>query len=376
MGFDITPEYLSVVYRASPDDRCTLVDYLQKVHPGRINSQRPVAFGSDDLKQAPPVAVVGAIGSGENDVKMLRKANIAFSTLEKCQEEAKDAADMVLMRDDLRDVALAVTHGRAYKDHFLKFMLLQLPASVSAIAMVLTQVFFYEEILVTGCFVFLINLIYFPLAIMALVKESNVARHDKMLGRWRSIRYPGTKTITGYMRSESLKLSMFIVTLYQVGAMGGLYYYAESLFSLIHSDLDWHSDDGLFVDEAYQVRHALDAEVHKLGSLTDKGLIFVIIFQTYAYLQIFNIINARRPSYKDLNPFEGLTLLTCAIVFMLVGFQYGIVLLPKLFDYGTIGYYENLVAMAVGFGGIIWFLLIKTFVWLIRGSGDQKIRHV
>lgn len=28
LGFDITPEYLSVVYRASPDDRCTLVDYL------------------------------------------------------------------------------------------------------------------------------------------------------------------------------------------------------------------------------------------------------------------------------------------------------------------------------------------------------------
>ncbi len=138
LGYDITPEYLSVVYRASPDDRCTLVDYLQKVHPGRVNAQRPVAFGSDDLKQAPPVAVVGAIGSGENDVKMLRKANIAFSTSEKCQDEAREAADMVLMRDDLRDVALAVTHGRAYKDHLLKFMLLQLPASISAIAMVLT----------------------------------------------------------------------------------------------------------------------------------------------------------------------------------------------------------------------------------------------
>ncbi len=208
-----------------------------------------------------------------------------------------------------------------------------------------------------------------------MVKESNEGRHDKMLGRWRSIRYPGTKTITGYMRAESLKLSMFIVTLYQIAAMGGLYYYADYFFSLIHSDLDWHSDDGLFVDEAFLVRHSLDATQHKLNSLTDKGLIFVIIFQTYAYLQIFNIFNARRPSYKDLNPIEGLGWVTCAVVFMLLSFQYGIVLLPKLFNYGTIGYYENLLSMGVGAGSIVWFLLIKTFIWLIKGSGDQKVRQ-
>lgn len=36
--FDITPEYLSVVYKATAEDRCTLVDYLAKVHPGRITA--------------------------------------------------------------------------------------------------------------------------------------------------------------------------------------------------------------------------------------------------------------------------------------------------------------------------------------------------
>ena len=46
---------------------------------------------------------------------------------------------------------------------------------------------------------------------------------------------------------------------------------------------------------------------------------FLIIFQTYAYMQIFNILNARRPSYKDLNPFEGFHFLTNFTVFILVG---------------------------------------------------------
>lgn len=50
-GFDITPEYLSVVYRATAEDRCTLIDYLQKVHPGRMTSQTSMTgFGSENLR--------------------------------------------------------------------------------------------------------------------------------------------------------------------------------------------------------------------------------------------------------------------------------------------------------------------------------------
>jgi len=68
-GFDITPEYLSVVYRATAEDRSTLVDYLAKVHPGRITANMPLGLGGDDkLMMQPPVATVGVIGSGDNDV--------------------------------------------------------------------------------------------------------------------------------------------------------------------------------------------------------------------------------------------------------------------------------------------------------------------
>lgn len=71
-GFDITPEYLSVVYRATAEDRCTLIDYLARVHPGRNTSQTTGSLSSDEsLRLQPPIATVGAIGSGDNDVKML-----------------------------------------------------------------------------------------------------------------------------------------------------------------------------------------------------------------------------------------------------------------------------------------------------------------
>ena len=139
LNYDITPEYLSVVCRATAEDRCMLVDYLAKIHPGRMNVWSENTFDSEfKIKSAPEIACVGAIGTGDNDTKMLNKAKISFSTYNRSHEEARKAADMVLMTDSLEDVITAVSKARQYKDHLLKFVLLQIPASITAIAMVLS----------------------------------------------------------------------------------------------------------------------------------------------------------------------------------------------------------------------------------------------
>lgn len=54
----------------------------------------------------------------------------------------------------------------------MKFCLMQLPACFAAIAMVMTQVFLYDTILVTGCFIFMVNLVYFPMGIACIVREN------------------------------------------------------------------------------------------------------------------------------------------------------------------------------------------------------------
>ena len=281
-NFDITPEYLSVVYKATSEDRCALIDYLAKMHPGRITAQTPVTgFGSsDNIRLMPTIATVGAIGSGDNDVKMLQKAKISFSTSQSATPDATKAADMILMQDSLQDVVMAVTKGRQYKDHLLKFVLMQIPCSITAVGMVLTQVFLYKTILVTGAFIFLINLIYFPIGIACIVRENAESRYADMIERWRSVRYPGTKTITGYMKGEYLKFSIFIITLYMVGSMYALYYHAEKLFTLVHQDLLWDTADPLYVDEAWlndPAHNAIELG-YELNDLTDKGKMFLIIF--------------------------------------------------------------------------------------------------
>lgn len=121
---------------------------------------------------------------------------------------------MILLADSLDDVVMAVTKGRSFKDHLMKFMALQIPASVAAIALVLGQVFLYDTILVTASFVFLINLIYFPIGIVCICRENPAVRWNDMVARWRSNRYPGAKTMSTYMRAENIKFSLFSIILF------------------------------------------------------------------------------------------------------------------------------------------------------------------
>ena len=140
---------------------------------------------------------------------------------------------MVLLRDRIRDVVNAVAMGRAYKDHLAKFLLLQLPSSLTAITLVFSEAFIYGSIIATVCFIFLTNLLYYPIAIVCMTRENQKKRFNDMVDRWRANKYPGTRTITQYMRAEYLKASIFFVTIYQIGALGGLYYYCDYLFTLV-----------------------------------------------------------------------------------------------------------------------------------------------
>ena len=171
--------------------------------------------GFDEFNKAAPIATVGAVGSGKNDVKMMLKADVCFSTSDKADINAKDVTDLLLMKDDICDVVNAIVRGRAYKDRFMQFLMLQIPCSLAAIAMVFSQVFLYKEILVTTSYIFLINLVYFPIVIAALVREDPGVRRYEMIERWRNSSEPyGTKKIADYMQGEMLKFSVFSVAVY------------------------------------------------------------------------------------------------------------------------------------------------------------------
>ena len=60
------------MHSATPEERAMVVNYLAKVHPARGGVSVPVGFGSETFKVAEPIASVGAVGSGKNDVLMMK----------------------------------------------------------------------------------------------------------------------------------------------------------------------------------------------------------------------------------------------------------------------------------------------------------------
>lgn len=260
----------------------------------------------------------------------------------------------------------------------MKFVLMQIPSSIAAIGMVLCQVFWYDTIMVTGVFVFLINLMYFPLGIACIVRENAESRYADMIERWRSIRYPGTKTITGYMKSEYLKFSIFINTSYMLGAMYGLYYHADKLFTLVHTDLDWDKDDPIYVSKQWfeDPSHNAVENGYELNDLTDKGKMFLIIFQSFAFMSLFGIFNARRPSYKDVNPLEGISVLFMLIFTGLVAFQFAVCAVPLMFGYGTISMYANLICLGLGACSVGWFTAWKAIMLFVLGGEDMYPQQI
>ena len=127
--------------------------------------------------------------------------------------------------------------------------------------------------------------------------------------------------------------------------------------------------DTLFVDQDWLDHHSghTHASDYELFDLTDKGKMFLVIFQTFAFMQIFNILNARRPSYRDLNPFRGISLLTLVALILLVGFQFALCYVPIMFGYTTVDLYTNLACMCLGAGTVIWFASFKALIQFFNG---------
>ena len=86
-------------------------------------------------------------------------------------------------------------------------------------------------------------------------------------------------------------------------------------------------------------------------------------FQTFAYLQIFNVLNARRPSLRDTNSLKDLSVIIIIIVAMLTLIQFSLAsYAPDYYGYGTLSTVNNFKCMAIGASQVPFFILYKSIL--------------
>ncbi|KAK4096684.1 calcium-translocating P-type ATPase [Parathielavia hyrcaniae] len=236
---------LQVLARSSPEDKRILVRTLKELGE-----------------------TVAVTGDGTNDAPALKMADIGFAMGIAGTEVAKEAASIILMDDNFASIVKGISWGRAVNDAVRKFLQFQLTVNVTAVALTFISSIASdkEESVLNAVQLLWVNLIMDTFAALALATDP-----------------PGPSILDRMPDKKSANL---------ITVRMGKMIIGQAIVQLaITLVLNFAGPQLLGYDMSREI------EATHLKTL---------IFNTFVWLQIFNMINNRRLDNK-LNFFEGIT---------------------------------------------------------------------
>ncbi len=165
--------HLRVICRALPSDKSRLVKVAQQAH-----------------------LVVGMTGDGLNDAPALKSADVGFA-MGSGSDVAKEAADIVILDNNIASIVRAVWYGRTIFQSIRKFILFQLTMNFCAVIVSMLAPFVGADTPITVMQMLWINLMMDTLAGLAFSGEAPdpgtlqkppITRHTRVLTRDMAVR--------------------------------------------------------------------------------------------------------------------------------------------------------------------------------------------
>ncbi|KAF0323813.1 calcium-translocating P-type ATPase [Colletotrichum asianum] len=256
---------LHVLARSSPEDKRILVSKLK-------------ALGE----------TVAVTGDGTNDAPALKAADIGFSMGVSGTEVAKEASSIILMDDNFTSINTALKWGRAVNDAVRKFLQFQITVNITAVLLAFVTAVYDTEMkpVLTAVQLLWVNLIMDTFAALALATDP-----------------PTEKILDGPPQGKKKALITTNTWKMIIG---------QSIYQLIVTFV-------LYFGGGAILNYDLNDPDKKLELET-------IVFNTFAWMQIFNEFNNRRLDNK-FNIFEGVhrNLSFIVINCIMVGLQLAII---------------------------------------------------
>lgn len=295
---------LQVLARSSPEDKRILVERLK-------------ALGE----------IVAVTGDGTNDAPALKAANIGFSMGISGTEVAKEASSIILMDDNFASIITALMWGRAVNDAVQKFLQFQITVNITAVILAFITAVYDSQMqpVLRAVQLLWVNLIMDTFAALALATDPPT---EKILDRPPQGKDKPLITTTMWKQITGQNIYKLTVIFVLYFAGGEILNYDTS-------------------DPAMKLQ--LDT----------------VIFNTFVWMQIFNIFNNRRLDNK-LNVLEGVhrNIFFIGIVALIIGLQIMIIFVGgRAFAISSDGLDGTQWAISIVLGSICipWAMAIKFF---------------
>ena len=223
---------LKVLARSSPTDKYRLVTLLMECGE-----------------------VVAVTGDGSNDSAALKKANVGFSMGICGTELAKIASDIVILDDNFKSIVSALKWGRAIYDNLRCFLTFQIPINIVAVICCIVGSIVYKTSPLKPIQILWMNLINDSLGALALATRSPT---DNLLKRQPYGESDG-------LISNVVLRNIIIASCYQVFVLFLIMFGSESVFGIVDNSNEYYNTHSW-------------------------------VFNTFVYMNVFNLINARKAS--------------------------------------------------------------------------------
>ena len=263
---------LKVIGRAEPEDKLRLVVGL-----------RNCLEDDEDETSGRRVAVVG---EGINDVEAFEAANVSFA-VQHGSSLARNRASMILQTNDFDSCMRAVMWGRNVYLNVQRFLQFQLSCNFAVIVVVFMSQISMTQSCLNATQLIWVNLIMDILGALALAStrpQTDIATYRAGEGN----------IMTGVMYRQVFGLGLFQLLIMCIVMWPG-----KNFFDVHYLKTDMTSESDV------------------------KREHFTLIFNTFIWLQVFNMINCRDVSAKKMHGFTGLfsNFMTLIILAIIIGVQ-------------------------------------------------------